>query len=301
MKNTNLLETITHCLREHQVNLIDGKKKESFYLIEVSAPSSLLVDFKDTYGSIDPFKTQLADRTLSSRVFNNVYGVLVGQDMRYKFAFNRNFADLNKDKTALDFRSVEDILLNVSSGGTTIQSPKAQREETTYRYSLLGRKNKPAIVSSEQITFKQPSLLSRIASSYAKNAVPVKLNGKKSEIYYLITTKYKTSTFDDFKLTYPEDNGTFKLNLAKKVFGTTKQENTYQVLFTPQLEMVFAFNTLFANYDRRTESIVYSKPEDVLINNKVPNLVTNFPRPRPRPLGPGLGGMVMRYSLQGKN
>ena len=46
----NLISTIEECLKEHQVEISDGKNVVPMYLIMGSAKSSLSKDFIDVYG-----------------------------------------------------------------------------------------------------------------------------------------------------------------------------------------------------------------------------------------------------------
>jgi hypothetical protein len=104
IEKRNLTDTITECFAEHQVDL-DGKDGVAYmYLIEVSRPGSLAEDFIDTYkGEIDEFKEGLAKKMWPEDA-RQKYGVLVDQDLKYVFAFNREFADL---KTVSPFQKIE--------------------------------------------------------------------------------------------------------------------------------------------------------------------------------------------------
>jgi hypothetical protein len=318
IQKRNLLSTVKECLQEHQVELVGTQGVVPMYLIEVGASSPLFKDFIDTYnGDIDNFKRKLAEKTLVQNPSNQMYGVLVDTDLQYAFAFNRQFADLNRQRQRIAFKGVEDILLEHSSGQDLSQVDMPEDSfpkfngggfdpgSTLIRYSITGKKGgKNNNENSREVSYERASLLDRIKTAYAKNEVKLKLDEDKTASFFLVTVPYETSRFADFMRTYDGEVDGFKEKLAKKTFGDGKVENQYGLLLTPVLQIQFAFNTQFGRYDAKSKSVIYTPSEEVLLgqtHEQKIDLSQVQPRPtsRPRPRRSG-GPTVFRYALQGK-
>ncbi|MBT5021746.1 hypothetical protein HOK51_08480 [Candidatus Woesearchaeota archaeon] len=327
IQKRNLIATLEDCLKEHQVDLKDSKGTDvvPMYLIEVNAKSWLLKDFLDTYKSeINDFKRKLADKILRGDNVTQKYGVLLNTNLKYSFAFNRDFADLDKNRGKIEFKDAEEYLLEKSANEDLSQDVEADdntfpvdldfdpgfRGGTGIVYSITGKRsgqNKPKTKKKTQkkstavVSFDKASLLNRVDKLYSKNKVKLNLSGSKIKSMILIEVKYKTSKLDDFMKTYEGDVDEFKEKIARKMLGDKKIVNTYGILLTPSLQMKYAFNTAFAKYDKESESIVYTPVEEVLLGEtKQVDLSKEKPKPRPRPRPRPQSPTVFRYSLQGK-
>lgn len=310
----NLTSTISECLKEHEVELAGEEGVVPMSLIEVSAPSSLFQDFVDTYnGEVDEFKRKLAKQIMGEETSTQRYGVLVDGEMRYAFAFNRQFADIDRDAQRIAFRNVEEILLERSSGQdlSGVEAPlekflpdfendRFSLGSTRLKYSLTGKKgSKNDGDSKGDISFEKASLLDRVHKEYSGNTV--ELGNKK---FFLVTVPYETDTFTDFMRTYEGEVDEFKVKLAKQAFGDQKRENQYAFLFDDTLRVQFAFNTTFASYDSEAKTVNYKPAEEVLLEQtQGKDLSVDTPKPTfmPRRLRRRPGSTRMKYSLVGKD
>lgn len=308
IQKRNLLSTVKECLQEHQIELA-----VPMYLIEVGASSLLFKDFIDTYnGDVDNFKRKLAEKTLGQNPSNQMYGVLVDTDLQYTFAFNRQFADLDRQGQRIAFKSVEDILLEYSSGQDLSQGDMNEKKfpgfnsgGTIIRYAITGGKGgKSNNGNGREVSYERVSLLDRVKTAYAENEVELKLDENKLAPFFLVTVPYETSRFADFMRTYEGEVNEFKEKLAKKTFGDGKVENQYGLLLTPNLQIQFAFNTQFGRYDSKSKSVIYTPSEEVLLrqtHKQKIDLSQVPPEPGSKPgQGRTPGSTVFRYALQGK-
>jgi hypothetical protein len=351
IEKRNLITTIQECMAEHTVNITYKGETRKLYLIEVSVKNSLFQDFMDTYtGEIDDFKKDLAKK-LMKKNDQQTYGVLIDENLKYAFAFNRKFADLNKQKDALVYKTPEEAILSVNGGNDLSTSypssnpaPTPFQHEsnwpwhgggsgTTLKYSLQGKKEGQEEQTENQGASKGPqikdptmekqSLLDRVEKLYAKNSAPLMLDGKKSK-FNLVKITYLTSTLNDFTRTYSSELDEFKLKLAEKKFNTfkgNKDYNSYCMFVSPELKIMYAFNSLFAQYNSFNQSVEFISAEDVLLGKTHPKMEIktkpfefskkkkkiidlsdikwpSFPRRR-RNQG-GNGPTVFRYALVGK-
>jgi len=293
IEKRNLMRTIDECMQEHKVNLRQGKSRENFYLIEAGYKGNTADDFDTTYPQATPFQKSVA-RKLFGQDTPQAYGVLVDKDMKYQFAFNRKFADLNDKRDKLVFVSADDFLLEeVEVASTSLPSFSAENlgGGITVRYSLRSGKQD---ITTGKVAFTNPSLLGRVSEGLAKRKVRA---ADLSDMFYLIEMEYKTPTLPDFLRTYEGDLDKFKMRMAERTFGglDIKKDNTYGVLISNDLQMQFAFNTLFAKYDPIKKIISFQSAEQALLNAQI-KPVQKIKVP-PRQNG---GGMMMRYSLAGK-
>jgi len=326
--NRNLISTITECLKEHTVELSANNGVVPMYLIEVGLLSSTFQDFIDTYiNDVDQFKQKVAQKILGKKSSEQKYGVLVDTNLKYTFAFNRKFADINKTNKKIVFKSVEDVILDASNNADNKPNYTPQNNNfpssfpfnggsgnMTMRYSLTGKAPNLENSSNDAVNHDKASLLKNVKNSYNAHKISLKLEDGKLHNMFLINTIYKTSTVNDLVKTYQNDLDDFKLKLALKQFGNLKTTNSYGLLFSDDLQIMLAFNNNFAYYDKKSKSIVYRPVEEVLLennkrdfskimpksSNELFDTLANLPKTMKRPFRRGGGSTVMRYSLQGK-
>ncbi|MFA5124242.1 MAG: hypothetical protein WC473_00225 [Patescibacteria group bacterium] len=104
--------------------------------------------------------------------------------------------------------------------------------------------------------------------------------------YYLIVMRGQTKLAEEFMATYPQETG--MINLAIRIFGAEETICDYGVLLNDDLQIVFAFNRLFADYDHEKQEIVFKTAEQVLIeqldqNNNLPPIPELPPESSPLP------------------
>lgn len=146
------------------------------------------------------------------------------------------------------------------------------------------------------------NVISLIKEDLRRHKVTVTLPSEQDEkSLYLILITAKTSKIKDLKKTYASRVTTTHLKIAKKVFREDETENVYGVLVDENLQMVFAFNRDFADYDSKKKAIIFKDIDDVLIDRIEVKDKEAFPIPRPssRRALPRGGGAI-RYSLTEK-
>lgn len=159
--------------------------------------------------------------------------------------------------------------------------------------------------------------ISMIRNDMQRHKVTVTLplpNKQEARQLYLIMMGAKTSQLEDFKQTYGDEVTKTHLKLAEKVFGKGETESVYGVFYDMNLQMVFAFNRAFADYDNSKKYVLYKDIDDLLIervevkNEKKEKKKKDFHLPR-RPLRPNLrrdefpggsGRSLIKYSLTEK-
>jgi len=281
----NLMSTIEDCLKEHRVDLKSDKGVVPMYLIEVTAQSSLYDDFVKTYeGEVDEFKKKLAKKVMGLAWVDQKYGVLINTDLKYEFAFNRRFADIDKKAKKIVYKDVEDVLLDMSnevdlSEQESVNELADQLEQQTgpslfpgnavFRYSVVGKKSKKKKEKNlGKVEFEKQSLLGRIQTQYADRFVDVKFSGQRQKRELcLIETEYKTKTINDFMKIYGDEISDFQKKLAKQIFGKKKTNNEYIFMLDKNMQIVFAYNRMFCAYDFQTKKLVYTPVEQVLLQN----------------------------------
>ncbi|MBS3094148.1 hypothetical protein J4474_00640 [Candidatus Pacearchaeota archaeon] len=304
----NLLPTIRECLSEHAVDLSVGEKRFPMYLIEAEVSSPLDKDFFDTYAIGDEFKKKIARNVLRGR--GQTYGVLVDSDLKYRFAFNRRFADFNFDDGKVVFKPAEEFLIEsldvtdlsqISNDSSNIFNcdSLSDLDAMTMRYALVGGRNdvptKPLIPEHTGIDGGF-SLLDRIRDSYKQKEVMITI-GETTMPFYLVNTSYQTSLLNDFLITYGDELDGFERRIAQNSFGFEPKDNEYGILFSQDLRMQFAFNNKFGFYNNRDKTIGFLPPKDILVR-----ATASAPTKPTKPAEPsqGSGKMVFRYALQGK-
>jgi hypothetical protein len=327
----NLVSTISECLKEHQVNLKSNNGDVPMYLIEVNAPGNLELDFLSTYaGEVDDFKQKLAKKIFKNSDKAQSYGVLIDEDLKYTFAFNRKFGDINIKDKKISFKSVEDVLVDSTSTNfkyeedtefpeqpvrprpsfrpdTLIRYSLTGKKDFTVKYGLIGRRDEVQDTNSI-VSFDKENLLDRIKNFYSENTVVLDVDGKKQK-FFAVNVKYNTSTLNDFQRMYDAEIDDFKIKLAKKTFGFGKTNNEYVLLINQDMQIAYVYNTKFAEYDKGTNSIKFVNVEDALLDNggAKKDITDIFPQRRkveppkeyPAPRRPS-GHTRILYCLQGK-
>lgn len=302
----NLVSTIEMCLQEHQVTI----GQEDMYLVEFKIKSILHKDFMDTYsGELNEFKTKLAGKVFSHSKSKQSYGVLIDQDLRYRFAFNRKFADMDHEGKRIVFTNPEELLLGESKEIDLSREEGPEPFDPVYdgfpggsmriEYSLVGKKSGKKNKNIGSATFERQSLLDRVSDYFGEK---VKIGGDE---FFVITTSYKTSSVDDLIRTYGDEMDEFKQQLAEKIYPE-ERINKYDLIVSGDLQIVFAYNKEFGSMDRDTGIISYKPIEEVLLektgDKPVEKPLTSLPQRRRRG-GSGWGGggnMSITYSLKGK-
>lgn len=307
----NLLSTIRECLEEHRVDLRGEKGNSSAYLVQVEAASPLEKDFLDTYrGELDEFKLKLAKNLSGDR---QTYGVLIDSDLKYRFAFNTSFADFDKKKGEIIFKTPEDILVESAFGKTdkpeiSWPTPSSGSDwndsddsGTVFRYALVGgkrKKGKSLRFDDAGLDFLKPSLLDRVKNDYKNFRVLIK-NGSEEKPFFLVNTSYETSILRDFLMTYCGGVDDFKERIARNSFGEGKSTNRYGLLFSEDLEIKFAFNTRFGRYNSQEKTINFLSPEDVLVGSaKILPVPMPIPKNRPKRVSPPI---TILYAVTGRD
>ena len=146
----NALNLINEDLQRHKVKVIlpAEKKEVSLYLIMVTAKTKKLEDFVQTYGT----KATTTHRKIAKKIFGtgeteNIYGVFLGEDLKMVYAFNRDFADYDKNKKVILYKDVDDILVDkIPTNEETFTPPSFKPSDfgggggMVLRYSLVEKK-----------------------------------------------------------------------------------------------------------------------------------------------------------------
>lgn len=144
--------------------------------------------------------------------------------------------------------------------------------------------------------------ISLIGADLKRHEVLVTLpNSNEEQLLYLIMVTAKTSKFQDFMQTYGDKATNTHAKIAKKIFGEEETDSVYGVLLDLDMQMIFAFNREFADYDRKQQKIIYKDVDDLLtelIKVTEPPKTPVFPPKASRP-GSALTG-TLRYSLAEK-
>jgi hypothetical protein len=133
----NAISLIQKDLRRHKITMLmpgrtQGKGK-SFYLILVMAKTSMLQDLKNAYGGeVKPVHLKIAKKIFGEVETENVYGVLVDENLKMVFAFNREFADYDSKKKAIVFKDLVEVLigrLDLKKNGVKKEAKKGVKKE----------------------------------------------------------------------------------------------------------------------------------------------------------------------------
>lgn len=150
--------------------------------------------------------------------------------------------------------------------------------------------------------------ISLIKEDMARHMVSVILPGEKIEkSLYLIMMNAKTSKLNDLQKTYDTKATTTHIKIAKKIFGEGETENVYGVFIDEGMQIAFAFNRDFADYDSKKKAIVFRDIDDILVDRIEPKKIkiesSSLPNKESRrSFFPRRGGgdMIIKYSLTEK-
>ena len=153
----NIISSIKEELQRHLVSVIlpEGREKKSLYLIMVTGKTNKLTDFINTYGNqVTETHIKIAKKIFGENETDNIYGVFVDKDLQMIFAFNREFADYNKQKKRIVFKNIDDVLtdkIKVREKDNTIPPlhekkkpvfPQGDSGSMILKYSLIEKKSK---------------------------------------------------------------------------------------------------------------------------------------------------------------
>ncbi|MFA6228129.1 MAG: hypothetical protein WC668_02980 [Patescibacteria group bacterium] len=116
------------------------------------------------------------------------------------------------------------------------------------------------------------NVLSFLRRDLQRHQVKVKLSNPQEQAspdeaaqnYYLIIMRGQTKPAEEFMAVYSEETG--MVNLANRIFGTEETVCDYGVLLNEDLQIIFAFNRLFADYDPEKQEVVFKTAERALID-----------------------------------
>jgi hypothetical protein len=278
--------------------------------------SPLAEDFVKTYPESTVFQRQLAERILTQGI--QTYGLFVDINLKYSFAFNRKFADLNKKKEGIDFRSAEDVLLGTFNQPTQPIFPVSDfpgapfsphdgpGSDIVVRYAITGGKGSNGAANLNvdlSELFGRASLLDNVKRDYVRKGLKIDLADERGD-FFLAYIDYPANLFEDFESTYGSSGDEIRNRLAKKLFANEKIPNRYGVILDDDLKMRFAFNTRFAEYSVRLKKVVYTPEIDLLVPaTSTPQKPQVFPKygfPGPKPKPSSGSGPVFRYAIVGK-
>jgi hypothetical protein len=238
IQKRNLISTIEDCLKEHQVTVSDDKNIEQMFLIQMSAPSTLLEDFMNTYNTSRSVEvvnnnyakllsTVLVGAAKGTTDVPQTYGVLVDTNLTCRYAFNMEFADFNKQEEKVVFKPIEDVLKKCADEVIEkINKPRIVREPSwdnmVIKYSLKGGRGGPMIKygfpeprdsnmgnfflqtvkQPGKVGFEPNSLLDVIKKDFEKNKSVEVIINEKPQKFYLVDTTYTTIEYRDLEKVY---------------------------------------------------------------------------------------------------
>jgi hypothetical protein len=110
----NALRLVVEDLQNHLVDIrLPGEKEEKqLFLIMVTAVTSKLEDLQETYGEdVTNTHLKIAEKVFGTEKAENTYGVLLDDDKKMVFAFNREFADYNRSKKEIVYTDLDTLLV----------------------------------------------------------------------------------------------------------------------------------------------------------------------------------------------
>lgn len=111
----NVAELVKQDMKRHQVRVtLPGEETERvLYLIEFTAKTSRLKDFKETYGkSVTNTHAKIARKVFGEEETVNTYGIFFDQCFQMVFAFNRQFADFNRAQKEVVYVDIDEVLVD---------------------------------------------------------------------------------------------------------------------------------------------------------------------------------------------
>jgi hypothetical protein len=143
-------------------------------------------------------------------------------------------------------------------------------------------------------------VLSLVTGDMSRHIVQVKLPGQEvTRPMVLIEVGAKTKMVDVIAETYGDAFTDFHRKLAEKIYGTKETDLVFGVFFEDK-KMVFAFSRDLADYDQRTETVIFKDLDEVLVEMipLKPTTPASSESPSPAPPRPPFGGsMTVRYAL----
>ena len=112
--DSNAIELIRNDIKRHQVEVIlhGETKSQMLFLVEVTAKTNKVEELPLVYGEkVTPLHLKVAEKIFGDQESENVYGVFVDKDLKYVFAFNREFADYVSEKECVEYKELDDILV----------------------------------------------------------------------------------------------------------------------------------------------------------------------------------------------
>lgn len=133
----SVIELIRKDAAKHTVSVIvpGGENViRKLFLILISAKTSLLNDFKITYGrEVTAIHAKIAKKMFGTKETENIYGVLLDDEMRMVFAFNTKFADY-KGKNIV-YKDMDSILMeNIKPAELDVPKKIAEKIAQMLRY-----------------------------------------------------------------------------------------------------------------------------------------------------------------------
>jgi hypothetical protein len=293
MQDRNALPLIVSALKEKAVEVIlpKGGNPVKGYLIKISGDGIDPVgDFHAMYQSINGTAFERTEQCLHREDPNALrnHGVLIDSEtLRMVFTFNMAFADLyrvGRRLVRLPLTEIFPVTIPEYYGrpcrdGDPCFGERARKLVEKYGYAPRGR---------------VANCLPSFQDALAPHAVSVRLPDKDTlQLLFLIKVWAKTDSKEDYRLAYPSDSPQRLIPIPR----VNADFREYGLFIDPRsLELVFAFNTAFAEYNLETKTVDYATvAENVLKRLSV------TPRPRRYPRHPGgmHGGMqgVIMYAL----
>lgn len=120
----NSLGIVIEDLKKHEVMVaLPGENGEKYtynratralYLIELKAKTDKAREFEEVFGKeLTSLHLKIAKKVFGDQETESVYGVLINPFNKIVFAFNREFADYDRDKQEIVFRDPGDILASL--------------------------------------------------------------------------------------------------------------------------------------------------------------------------------------------
>lgn len=109
----NAISLVNKDLQNHLVTVtLPGEEiPKKLFLIEVGANTSMLEDYRLTYGKvITDLHSKIAKKIFGEKKTDNTYGIFIDRDLKIVFAFNRQFADYDKKSQQIQFKNVDDVI-----------------------------------------------------------------------------------------------------------------------------------------------------------------------------------------------
>lgn len=154
MNSGNVMDLLKKDLQRHKVPVrLPGRDEErQLFLIEIRALTNKIDDLRQSFGKkVVALRLRLAEKIFGQAETFSDYGVFFDDNYRMVFAFNREFADYNKETKTVVYKDIDDILMDhlvdvdlpTSHSFTpmVIERPPARNDfggsSAVFRYSLV--------------------------------------------------------------------------------------------------------------------------------------------------------------------